>query len=372
MGRTMSRPIASSLLRVHIAALCLSLIATALLFSPDPSPADEPGEDTPPVITNGILAPSFLFYEGGAVSISVDVTDDVGVTSVYAEIVGSDGSNQGVGLESTGGMSYSTNISIPPNYSEGEVWYSVWVWASDTNKSFSSQLIGEIQVNALPQFDEPPSVWEPSVSPHQLPPTGGPVTIQASASDNRAISEVYAAITFPDGTITQVQLEPISSTRYEGVFTAPANAKSTPEQYGIEVTALDDIGQPASADAGSFSVAAQPQASGRLAVRPGTRYFGRVMLGTQSRRLLVVRNKGPRSSKPIEGLIQTSGAPFSLPGGATNGIRFRLGPGQVGIYVIEFRPTAVGSQTGSLSIVRSDGDQPGLGVQLSGQGVKRR
>lgn len=355
-----------------LAALFL-VLSMALLVAPDRSAADEPAEDNPPVISNGILTPGIVSFEGGVVSIGVDVTDDFGLSSVFAEVIGSDGTYFSTGMDPTGGNSYSASVGIPANLSEGEVSYSVYVSASDTNGALSSELIGEIQVPPPPQFDEAPNVSDPSVQPRELPAAGGPVTIQATASDNRSVSEVYATVAIPGGGSTQVQLEPISFSRFEGVFTAPPNTGATAAQYGIEITALDDIGQPGSVDAGSITVDPGPaQVTGQLRVWPGSRSFGHVRVGRQAWRLVRVRNTGPKKTAPIEGVVQVSGAPFSLLGGTPEGIHFRLRPRETRVYSVGFRPGAIGLQAGSVTVLRSDGAQPGLAVQLSARGVGRR
>jgi hypothetical protein len=362
----------SSLKRYGLAAVFL-ILSVALLVAPDRSAADEPAEDNPPVISNGILTPGIVSFEGGEVSIGADVTDDFGLSSVYAEVIGSDGTFVSTGMNPTGGNSYSASVSIPANFSEGENSYSVYVSASDASGGFTSELIGEIQVPPPPQFDEAPNVSEPSVQPRQLPAAGGPVTIQVSASDNRSVSEVYATVALEGGGSTQVQLEPISSSRFEGVFMAPPNTATATARYGIEITALDDIGQPGSLDAGSVIVDPSPApATGELKVGPASRSFGRVRVGRRAWRLVRVRNTGARGTAPVEGTIQTSGAPFSLLGGQEEGVHFRLRPHETRVYAVEFRPSAVGLQTGSVTVLRSDSAQPGLAVQLSGQGVIRR
>ncbi|HEX6688602.1 MAG TPA: hypothetical protein VF085_08060 [Solirubrobacterales bacterium] len=358
----------SSAKRIRLPALLLALLPVLFLL-----PDRAIGEDSPPVISNGILTPGILSYEGGSVSIGTDVVDDIGVAMVYAEVIGSDGTLYSVGMSPTGGSSYSAGIDIPPNFSEGEVSYSVWVWASDTSEAFSSELIGDIQVPAPPQFDEAPVVSDPSVQPRQLPAAGGTVTIKVTATDNRSVSEVYATTALPGGGSAQVPLEPISASRFEGVFTVPPNAGATAAQYGIGITALDDIGQPGSIDAGSVSVAARPvQPAGRLAVWPGSRSFGSVRVGRRAWRSVWVKNVGPRSTKPVEGVIQASGAPFTLLWGTPDGIHFRLRPGELRVYLVEFRPSVDGLQAGSVKVLHSDGTQPDLAVQLSGRGTLRR
>jgi hypothetical protein len=356
-------------------AVVLAALLAAFVVSPIGAAADDvPVEDTPPVVSNGLLSPGILTYLGGSVTISADVVDDVGVASVSADVQGSDGTTQTVELLQTSGPTYSGNVDVPPNFTDSMVTYSVTVNATDTNDAIGTLVLGEIQVDPQPQFDEPPIVANPSVDPRDLPAAGGTVTIEADASDLRGITEAFATIVQPDGTSVVVPMDPISSSRFAGTFTAPANSGTAAQQYAITVTAYDDIGQPGYADAGVLTVAGRPaQRAGRLTVSPGTRSFGRVRVGTGAWRWVVVHNAGPRSTAPVEGVIRASGAPFSVAGaGADGSIHFRLRPGQSRAVLVAFRPYAAGWQTGSLLVQRSDGAQAGLAARLWGQGTHRR
>lgn len=369
----MPRPHRSSFSSLRMAAVLIALLAAFVAAPGRATAEDGPVEDTPPVVSNGLASPGILSYLGGSVTISADAVDDFGITMVYADVQGSDGTGQSVQLIQSGGTTYSGSLDVPPNFTDSMVTYSVSVQASDTNGATGTLVIGEIQVDPAPQFDEPPTVSNPSVEPRDLPAAGGAVTIEADASDLRGISEAFATVGLPDGTSTVVPMEAISSSRFSGTFTAPANTGATAQQYAIAVTAYDDIGQPGSADAGIVTVAPQPpQATGRLAVAPGSRSFGRVRVGWGARQWVLVRNAGPRSTAPVEGVLRTSGAPFFLPGAGADGIHFSLRAGRSRTVLVLFRPFAAGPQTGSLIVERSDGAQPGLAVPLRGQGIYRR
>ncbi len=353
-------------------AVLLALLASSVAL-PGGAVAQEPGEDNPPLVSNGTVTPSSLPYLGGTVAISVDAVDDFGITMVYADVLGPDGSPLSVQLIPSGVTTYSGTVAIPPNFTDSAASYSVNVQASDTNGATTTEFAGEIQVDAQPQFDEAPVASDPSVEPRELPAAGGAVTIGATATDNRGISEVYATVTLPGGGTVAVPLEPVSAIRFEGVFTAPANTGTTAEQYAIEITALDDIGQPGSVDAGTVTVAPRPpQSTGRLVVSPASRAFGQVRVGWPAWRWIVVRHVGPKSAAPIEGVVHTSGAPFSLPGAGPDGIRFRLSPGRARVVLVQFQPSAVGPQTDLLTVLRDDGAQPDLAVRLSGRGSSGR
>ena len=117
--------------------------------------------------------------------------------------------------------------------------------------------MGNIDVEAQPPFDEAPDVFDTDLAPTALPHTGGDVTISASATDDRAISEVYAVITAPGGDETVLPLDGVSASRYSGTWTAPSNATPDDLVYAVQVSALDDIGQQDTEDAGDVTVAAE-------------------------------------------------------------------------------------------------------------------
>lgn len=242
----------------------LALLALAVLAAPPVAGAAEPGEDAPPVVSNGSVVPSSLPYLGGTVTISADVADVDGVTSVYAELSGSDGSYQAVTLSPAGGDAYSGTAAIGPNFTDTPASHGVSIVAEDVNGHSTSEGIGEISVDAEPQFDEAPIASDPSVEPRELPAAGGAVTIGVTATDNRGISEVGATVSLPGGGSAAVTLEPISSSRFEGTYVVPPNTGTTPQQYAIEITAYDDIGQPGTVGAGTVTVAAASRCPRRM------------------------------------------------------------------------------------------------------------
>lgn len=254
-----------------LTAVMAALLAGLLATSAGIAVAAEPGEDMPPVVSNGTILPSSLPYLGGTVAIAADVVDDVGVVSVWVDVTCFDGWYS-VELAVTEGTTYGATVGVGPNFTDSPVSCTVVVNANDTNGATQMEWIGEIQIDGQPQFDEAPVVSNPSVEPRELPSSGGVVTIGVDAFDTRGISEALATIALPGGGSTTVPLEPISSSRFEGTFLAPANSGTTAQQYAIEMTAYDDIGQSASVDGGVVTVAAAVNAcAGRLVVTPGAR-----------------------------------------------------------------------------------------------------
>jgi hypothetical protein len=245
-----------------VAVAVLFALLVALVGAPDRAVAA--GTDFPPVVTNGVVSPTGLPNTGGTITVTVDAVDDVGLATVWIEAMGNDGSYASVEMvPSLVDTSYSATLSIAANPSDQPVSHTIAVHAWDGNSGETIAWLGEVQVDATPQFDELPIVSDPSVDPRELPAAGGTVTIQATATDTRGISEVLAVVASPGGGSTVVYLEAISSSRFEVTFTAPANTGAAPLEHAIEIFAYDDIGQQASVDAGIVTVAAQPGRPGR-------------------------------------------------------------------------------------------------------------
>src|SRR3954447_986707 len=81
---------------VAIAPAALATLVAVALLGPARAAAQE--EDAYPVVSNVVALPSTVPYLGGTVTISADVTDDVGVTDVSAQIDGTNGVQTGVAL----------------------------------------------------------------------------------------------------------------------------------------------------------------------------------------------------------------------------------------------------------------------------------
>ena len=361
-----------------VALVALALLALAAALLPSTAVAQEP--DNPPIIYNPSVSPTSLPFEGGSAVITADVLDEVhSAPMVYADVSVSGDNRQSVQMlpaviHEGGLITYSGIVGIPPNYTDSPVTWGVVVQAADFNGGLDEEVAGEITVDAQPQFDEPPTVSDPSVAPRELASSGGPVTIGVSAFDTRGISEVYASVSLPAGGTSYVTLQPVSSSRFEGVFVAPPNTGTVAAQYAIAITALDDIGQPGSLDAGVVTVAAPPPpiASGRLTLSPATLSFGAVTVGGSASRSVVLRNPGRRSSPAIRGVLVAPQSPFALNGAGPQGVPFSLRGGEVKTIRVQFRPTLAGPQQGTIAVTRLDGGQPGLTLRLSGRGVARR
>jgi hypothetical protein len=221
-------------------------------------------------------------------------------------------------------------------------------------------------VAAAPAVDDPPVVSDPSVSPRNLPSAGGPVTLAVSASDLFGVSQAYATITAPGGATSAVVLESVGGGRYQSVFAAPANALPDPLQYAVTMTALDGRAQPTTVAAGTFTVAGR---TGRLELKRDVLSFGAVKVGSSGQKTLVMKNDGAKVTRPVSGVLTTSGAPFKVVGAGPSGLPFTLAPGNSMTIKLEYKPAAVGSRTGMLSVTRSDLEQTPIQIPLSGRGT---
>jgi hypothetical protein len=353
--------------------LAVLLGTFGLLFPAATAAADEGGiEDNPPAIVAGGLSPGSLSYEGGNVQIRAEIVDDFGLFMTYVQIYRPDGSTELIQLFEGYEDNYSATLEVPPNYSDLPVEYGVEVQTYDTNGAYAASLIGGVQVEAAPQFDESPYVTNAELNPPFLPSEGGTVTISADAGDNRGLAGLFATVALPGGGSVEVPMNPTSSSHFEGTYEVPANAGPLAAEYLVEVVAQDDIGQEGRGTAGTITVAVPPPppSSGKLEIWPGDRSFGSVKLGKRSERTVFVRNLPRKGGQPVEATAVVYGSSaFSLAGGSS-AVHFVLQPGEKRAFTVEFRPTAPGEQFGAFELIRDDGAQPGLVVELCGKGSR--
>ncbi len=354
-------------------ALAMLLGSLGLLCVAAGASADETGfEDNPPLVLGGEVSPSSLSYEGGSVQIRAEIVDDIGLFMTYVQIYRPDSSTELMQLYGGYEGNYFTTLEVPPNYSDTPVEYGVEVQVTDTGGAYVATLIGTVQVEAAPQFDEAPYITSAELNPSYLPSEGGTVTISADAGDNRALAGLFATVALPGGGSVEVPMNPTSSSHFEGTYEVPANAGPLAAEYPVEVVAQDDIGQQGRGLAGTITVAAPPPppSSGQLEIWPGDRSFGSVKLGKSAQRTVFVRNLPSKGGEPVEATAVVYGSSaFSL-AGSSSAVHFVLQPGEKRAFTVAFQPTSSGEQFASLEIIRDDGAQPGLAVSISGRGSR--
>jgi hypothetical protein len=359
---------------VRVPTTLLAFVGAMLLLCGQ-AVADGGGpEDNPPMIGGGAVTPSSLSYEGGSVQLSAEVTDDFGVSMVYALIYDPDGSTQLIQLYQGDLNTYYGTLEVPENYSNEQANYSVEIQAWDTNGGYAGSLVGGVQEEAALPFDQYPYVVGEALAPSYLPAEGGPTTISVEASDDRSIADVHALLTtLPGGGDTELTLSPRGENRYEGTFTAPANSGPLAAEYIVEIIAEDDIGQQTRVTAGTLVVEAPPAppSVGQLKSSSRIRRFGTVPVGKAATEFVFVRNAPRVGGAPVEGTVRINGsADFSLVGASAG--HFVVNPGERRAFQVKFKPTTNGQQTASLEFVRDDGGQPGFATGLSGRGIRPR
>lgn len=352
--------------RVVLAAFA---VLAALLLAV-PAGAAACGESAPPQIKSASVSPSSLPWEGGTIVVTTEVESDCGV-EIYAEVKTSGGlqwSFQMLPTEETVNDSlkaYRAEIGAPANYDYQPFTYEITIRALDEFEGRREQFAGATELAGAPY--EPPVISNATVKPLRIGSGGGGVTISADITDNRSVTNAWAAVLLPNETIKDVTLNPVSSSHFEGFFKAPANPGATPQQYSVVVYAEDESGLRDWEEAGTFTVS--PLTGLLNAWTTEGSYFGRVAVGSTATRTVAVHNNGGPKTQPVEASISTSGAPFSIQGAIGGKVDFTIAAGETKTFVVAFSPTSTGYKTGSAIISRTDGAQPNVSVNLSGQGV---
>ncbi|HEY4778125.1 MAG TPA: hypothetical protein VIH47_00845 [Solirubrobacterales bacterium] len=339
---------------------------------------EEGSSGTGPVFSEVSLTPANLPSEGGTGQISVRVADDCAIQRVIVEVASTEGFYVGFELLpieediNTYHRIYRGAFQIPANYQEWSVGYQVSITATDTDGAFGEVYAGEIDVEGVPQFDEPPYIYEPSARPHTFGGSGGTARIGVTATDLRGVANAYAIVTYPNNSEKEVWLEPVSATRFEGSLKLPGNPGGAPRVYSVSVFAEDDIGQRTGGYAGTITVEPNgtPSPGFLLSLLPKYWRFGSVKIGAEGLHEVVLQNGSKVGTGAVSGFIRTSGPPYFLPGAGPEGIPFTLKPGEQQTFGVNFRPISWGRQNGRLMVVRTDGNQPNLGISLFGWGSR--
>ncbi len=90
---------------------------------------------TPPSISNVRVEPSTLPSDGGRVTIWADVTDNVAVSTVQAQVRKPDGNIDNVGMSRESGNTYRGTYNAPANNSTEDRRYDVRITATDTSNN---------------------------------------------------------------------------------------------------------------------------------------------------------------------------------------------------------------------------------------------
>lgn len=115
---------------------------------------------------------------------------------------------------------------------------------SDSCRSATNKVTGKFQFDVKEDFTRP-SLSALSITPSTLPATGGDVVFKVTASDNKAVTAVNAAVSGPGFAMT-VPLARISGTEklgvWQGTYKAAPNTTSQDISYTVNCNAWDSDG----------------------------------------------------------------------------------------------------------------------------------
>ncbi|UCE37447.1 MAG: hypothetical protein JSW00_18650 [Thermoplasmata archaeon] len=133
---------------------------------------------------------------GGNVNITVDVTDNIGVSSVWVNITFPDATWNNVTMTKGSGDGWYYNTSYSDLGS-----YSYIVWANDSSNNWNSTGPGAFTIQDIdgPQF----SNLDDNPDPQE---NDGYVNVTVDVTDNVAVSMVWINVTYPDATWTNVSM----------------------------------------------------------------------------------------------------------------------------------------------------------------------
>ena len=327
-----------------------------------------PPFDEVPDVFDTLLTPTTLAATGGQVSIEASATDDRAVSEVYAVVTAPDGTTTQVPMDGLSSSRYQGDLTLPANTRFSPASYSVEVTALDDIGQPGTESAGSVKVAA--RVDQAPELTRVAIVPATLVGSGL-ARLRATATDDRAVAEVYALVRAPGGAQTRVDMfAPPADPRYEGLFSAPENTSGNPVTYAVEIVATDRAGHQSRADAGALTVLPVRTPATRLRLSTGVLRFGRVPVGDRAVRVLTLRNPGAPGTGPIVVDVSVLGGRFELTGTSAGLDRVRLRPGRSVEILVAFAPRRVGPRTGRLLLDRTDGEQPGLSVDLIGRGVR--
>jgi hypothetical protein len=183
---------------------------------------------------------------GGYVNITVDVTDDIGVSGVWVNITNPDSTWSNVSMLKGAGIEWFYNTTYSDLGS-----FSYTVWANDTSDNWDTIGPGTFTIQDTQGPDISNLVDTPD--PQQL---GGYVNITVDITDSVGVGEVWVNITYPNGTSVNVTMNQGSGDEWflnstyldSGVYSYIAWANDTSDNWNFTgpstFTILGDITPP--------------------------------------------------------------------------------------------------------------------------------
>ncbi len=147
-------------------------------------------DETPPTIKEVVTTPSTQ-ESGALVNISVNVTDNVGVDTVYVKIINPDSQiigNYSMNYDEINGAYFYNSVYLSPGI------YTFFIWAKDTSNIWNSTQSAPSQF-VIQDTTIPTIIYTPNPSTQEL---GKKVNITTIVTDNVNVAEVWVQIFDPD------------------------------------------------------------------------------------------------------------------------------------------------------------------------------
>lgn len=200
------------------------------------------GDVIAPNVTNVTPITGTNYAQNTAVNISANVTDNINVSTVLANITLPNGTINQITLNNRSLINYNGTFNITGAVGT----YTIRIIANDTSNNVNSSetttfTIGDVILPTVTNLT-------PASGTNFL--TNTVVNISANVTDNIAISMVLANITFPNGTINQIALSNRSLNIYNSTFSTTGNAGT----YLVKIIANDTSNNINSSETTTFTI----------------------------------------------------------------------------------------------------------------------
>jgi hypothetical protein len=152
---------------------------------------------------------------GGNVNISVDVTDDFAVDSVYVNITYPGGTSVNVSMDIGSNDNWFLNTTL-----DDIGIYSYTIYANDVNNNWNSTSSGTITIQ-----DTDGPILDNLIHTPDPAENGDDVNVTVDVIDDVDVGEVWINITFPNGTSTNTTMNPGDDTEWfiDNIFDDPGD-----------------------------------------------------------------------------------------------------------------------------------------------------
>jgi hypothetical protein len=171
---------------------------------------------------NDVTSPSVIdlrpvagtsYNVSSVIEIAANVSDNVAVSTVLANVTYSNGTVQQLTLSLVSGTKYNSSFTIPNLIGR----FNVTIIANDSSNNVNATETTYFNVNDVTS----PNVIDLLPIANASYNTSNVIEIAANISDNVAVSTVLANVTYSNGTVQQLTLSLVSGTKYNGSFTIP-------------------------------------------------------------------------------------------------------------------------------------------------------